>query len=84
MTNAGQISSWAPADSHEVTLAIYQMGLLQVQVRDPRETFSRFKISVYDVGLEWSQLIAQTMDDGATITNPDYMVTKTSGGVDIK
>ena len=60
------------------------MGLLQVQVKDPSETFSRFKISDYDIGVEWSQLNAQSMDDGNTITNPDYLITTSSDGVDIK
>lgn len=83
MSNVGQISSWAPADSLEVSLSIYQMGLLQVQVKDPSETFSRFKISDYDVGVEWSTLKAQTMDDTTVIPNPDYLVTKSTNGVDI-
>lgn len=83
MSNAGQITQWAPADSLLVSMNIYQNGILQVKVMDLTEEFSRFKISNYGIGVEWGQLKPQTIDDGNTITSPDYLITSTTQGVDL-
>lgn len=56
MTNNPPITSWSPGNNLLVTMNVYQNGLMQINVADPTETFSRFKISDYNVGVEWGQL----------------------------
>ena len=53
MTNNPPISSWSPGNNLLLSLNIYQNGLLQVNIANLAETFSRFKISDYNVGVEW-------------------------------
>ena len=85
MTNAvGEITAWAPAEQLVVSMNIYQSGIVQIKVQDLSEEFSRFRVSDYGVGVEWGQLIPQTMDDGSSIANPDYLITSNVNGVDVQ
>lgn len=54
-SNCDQITSWAPAANLNVYMTIYQMGIVKINVEDPNETtFKRFRVSDYNVGVEWS------------------------------
>lgn len=75
-----EISTWAPAQNLLVTLNVYQMGLLQVKVQNVGESFQRFRISDYGVGVEWGALIAQTFAEDGT---GDYLLTITDQGVEM-
>lgn len=75
-----EISTWAPAQNLLVTLNVYQMGLLQVKVQNVGESFQRFRISDYGVGVEWGALIAQTFAEDGT---GDYQLTITDQGVEM-
>jgi len=44
-----------------------------VKVNNPAETWSRFRISDYNVGVEWGQLIPQTI---ATDGSANYQLTQ--------
>ena len=48
------ITQWNPASTLLLTMNIYQNGILQINIANPSETWSRFKISDYDIGVEWS------------------------------
>ena len=50
------ITEWNPASSLLLTMNVYQNGILQINIANPEETWSRFRISDYDIGVEWSQL----------------------------
>lgn len=72
MTNDPAITAWSPGNNLLVTLNVYQNGLMQVKISNPAETWSRFRISDYNVGVEWGQLIPQTFQaDGSG----DYTMT---------
>jgi hypothetical protein len=62
-----------------VSLEVYQNGILRVNIGDPSEvgTISRFRISDYGIGVEWSQLIAQDLNGG------DYNMTTTADGIQL-
>ena len=81
MTNpVGEITEWAPAEQLVVSMNIYQQGIVQIKAMDPSETFSRFRVSDYGVGVEWGQLKPQTISDDET-SNPDYLITNNDNGV---
>lgn len=50
------ITEWDPASSLLLTMNVYQNGILQINIANPDESWSRFRISDYDIGVEWSQL----------------------------
>jgi len=80
MTNDPAITSWSPGNNLLVTMNIYQNGLLQVKVSDPSETYSRFRISDYNVGVEWGQLIPQTF---AADGSGDYLLQVQPTGIEL-
>jgi hypothetical protein len=49
-----------------------------VKVNNPAETWSRFRISDYNVGVEWGQLIPQTI---ATDGSANYQLTQQPDGI---
>ena len=73
MTNNPAITAWSPGNNLLLSLNMYQNGLLQVKVNNPAETWSRFRISDYNVGVEWGQLIPQTI---ATDGSANYQLTQ--------
>lgn len=44
-------------------LFFYQNGLMQVKINEQGSTINRFSISETGVGVEWSQLIPQALND---------------------
>ena len=56
MTNDPAITDWNPGNNLLLTMNIYQNGLLQINIAYPAEEWSRFKISDFDIGVEWGQL----------------------------
>jgi hypothetical protein len=62
-----------------VSLEVYQNGILRVNIGDPNEigTISRFRISDFGIGVEWSQLIAQDLNGG------DYNMSTTAEGIQL-
>ena len=53
MTNTPPITSWSPGNNLLLTLNIYQNGILQDKIANLAEKFNRFKISDYNLGVEW-------------------------------
>lgn len=78
MTNNPAITSWQPGNNLIVSMNIYQNGILQFNVIDTSETWSRFRISDYDIGVEWSQLKHQTIDESS---GSDYLITSQVDGI---
>jgi hypothetical protein len=63
-----------------VILEVYQNGILRVNVADPSEVgvISRFRISDFGIGVEWSQLVAQNFVNGT------YTYTSSADGIELK
>jgi hypothetical protein len=78
MTNNPPISSWAPGNDLTFVMNIYQNGILQVRVLNTAETYSRFRISDYGMGVEWSQLNLQTISETA---GADYTISTQADGM---